>query len=166
MGLQHHKIHRRDKAPYMVNADNWKKAFDLSNINYFTFHGTQIEDDETTTIYGKYENGTFEGTRSNREGDNYESEDFSVEMKINDFEPLGLGEFIRELEDFDDYGYSLFKFSDKTLNYEAVMEVDIPNVKVNVSFEYGKIVSITLKGESTDPGFSDINIEITMNYQR
>lgn len=87
-------------------------------------------------------------------------------MKINDFEPLGLGEFIRELEDFDDYGYSLFKFSDKTLNYEAVMEVDIPNVKVNVSFEYGKIVSITLKGESTDPGFSDINIEITMNYQR
>ena len=146
-----------DKAPYTVNAEQWEKAFDLSNIEEFSFIATESVGDATATLQGTYANGKMQGSMSNNVDGNHREESFDETMEIKDLEPFGLGEFIWELDDFEDYGYSLFKFSEKTFTYEAVMEIDdMPDVKVNVGLKDGKIVSVTLNGRYGNSGYYEL----------
>ena len=163
------KITDDDRAPYAVDEAAWKTAFDLSSVDNFTVHiiNTNADTGTVNTLYGTYKNGTYSGVRSSTTNDNHTDENFNETKEIKDFTEFDdVAEFIRKINNLADCGYSLFKFSDTTFTYEATMEIDIPNVKVALSFENEKITLMTLKGESNDPAFSDVDVQLSMFYPK
>lgn len=153
-----------------VSVAKWKNAFNISRFDSFTFASTEkytyTNETEELELKIKYNDGvmcveyiekeTFEG------GSDEYKESFYRKGMFEDFVDLDaewLEELIFMLEDYDDFGYSLFTYSESTKAYSAAIVEDESTIKVNIWFSNNNIVKITVNGKHDD------GIEIVGNYQ-
>jgi SHS2 domain-containing protein len=155
-------------APPQLSADGWKAAFDATIADNFTMtfseHAWSQWDDETFKGICKYVNGAIYCKYQEQER---AEEEYFEYIELNDFSDLEvswLAELFYELEYLDDFGYSLFTYSNATQSYYAVMDVDVPGMMVNVWLRDNRVSKITMTGTSEMSGGETYEFECVYEF--
>lgn len=151
-----------DASSDTVTKDQWKKAFIFSDVKSFTIKNVEkyLEgsvERHNETIEGKYCETTFLYTKTGTTDGVSKKETHlgEVDEPTDIFHDWTI-EFMRELDDFDDFGYSLFKFSNETNSYSANIEIDGTDCNVTVAFKDQKISKITITGKEDGETFEGV----------
>ena len=150
-----------------VTKTEWKRAFDMSRFTNYTVKGKEVyEEEDETYEYGvsfQYDDGIVKGTATEvylGETETTEAHTYFDIESIADFGLSAIAELQFELEYLDDYGYSLFDYSESKKQYSATISIDDIETFVTISFEDGKIVKITMKG-GNEEGTFEANVTIS-----
>ena len=144
-----------EDAKYLVTSEQWKSAFELSDLDYYKYTSTHIEGNYTDVISVEYDSSLSEYTVITN-GDSS-----SCTGTPEGFREMGsygfyISEFIIE---YSERYYGFYNFSYNNSKYTASMEIDGCDIDAEVFFLNGKIEKIVLTGEESSQ-------TLTISYEK
>lgn len=142
-----------DDAVTTVSAEEWKSAFNFSKYSNYTITVEEVmaglTEDEYYSLSGTItvENGMPYYNyveKFGTEEEVWQEQEYVPITSLSDFESESLWELATEIEDNDDYAYSLFGYQEKTQSYYATLNMDGLACATSIYFKDGKISKITL----------------------
>ncbi len=154
-----------------LSATQWKSVFDLTRYNSLSLTLKSVENTTSTVSTFKYKNGSMYVKHVITENGATEEDEFVDSAEAIDLKALNpyTEELIYELETLEDFGFSLFSYSEQTKSYNAKINLQVPEVDVAVFLSGNNLSKITLKGkgkinaEATAETSIDITLELS-NY--
>ena len=149
-----------------LTAAQWKSAFDLSSYKSLSIDLKTVENANSTKSTFKYKSGSTYVKHEITENGATTTDEFISPAKSADLKTVSpyVEELIAELEALEDFGFSLFTYSEEKKAYEAKIDLQIPQTEVSISFSGTNLSKITLnaKGKINAEATEETSISVTV----
>ena len=149
-----------------LTAAQWKSAFNLSSYKSLSIDLKTVENANSTKSTFKYKIGSTYVKHEITENGATTTDEFISPADSADLKTVSpyVEELIAELEALEDFGFSLFTYSEEKKAYEAKIGLQIPQTEVSISFSGTNLSKITLnaKGKINAEATEETSISVTV----